>query len=94
MTLTLPPTTPDRSFACWTGITHDVHPDDCDCYTCIPPTEAEQQALYQHLEDILCCIAGAAVAHEDGNDRKIREHHQEAMDRCWLLMTSPAIATT
>jgi hypothetical protein len=55
-------------------------------------TDAENQALYQHLEDILCCIAGAAVAHEDGDDAKIRENHQEAMDRCWLLMSSPALA--
>ena len=57
-------------------------------------TEAEQQALYQHLEDILCCIAGAAIAHEDGNDANVREHHQEAMDRCWLLLSSPALATS
>jgi hypothetical protein len=51
-------------------------------------TDAETTALYQHIEDILCCIAGAAVAHEDGNDARVREHHREAMDRCWLLMAS------
>jgi hypothetical protein len=56
-------------------------------------TDADNLALYQHIEDILCCIAGAAIGHEDGDDRKVREHHQEAMDRCWLLMTSPALAT-
>jgi hypothetical protein len=55
-------------------------------------TDAEQTALYQHIEDILCCIAGAAIAHEDGDDRKVREHHEEAMDRTWLLLNSLALS--